>query len=215
MNIGVIGTGNIGGTLAAILTKAGHRVLVAGRDRAKAEALATKLGGGATAGSPVDAAAFGEVVAVAVPLRDLPRVADEIAAAARGKVVVDTSNPYPERDCPLAADAVRAGTGTGSWAAGLFPNARVVKGFNTLYFEALGSAGDPAAPSVAVPLASDDAGAAEVVAGLVRDLGFVPVVLPTMADSRRFDVGTTAYGRPLPEADLTRLLSAAPDAAIA
>lgn len=207
MKIGVIGTGMIGGTLARLLAARGYSLQVAGRSREKADKLAAELA--VQSATPVEAAAFADVVIVAVPLREMPDVALQIVAAVRNKPVVDTSNPYPARDGALAEQAVSAGTGTGRWSATLLPGARLVKCFNTLGADVLATAGNPDHASVALPIAADDAEAAQTVAGIVQQLGFVPVVLPSLADSRRFDAGTPAYGRPMPPAELARALAAA------
>jgi 8-hydroxy-5-deazaflavin:NADPH oxidoreductase len=208
MNIAIIGIGMIGGTLAHLLVKAGHHVMLSARDTMKCKALAASLGPSASAANPRDAVNPADLVIVSVPLRAMPDVAKTLSVAAHGKVIVDTSNPYPNRDGELADEATKRGTGSGSWAASLFPGAKVVKAFNTLYFEALAVLGDTAAPIIAIPIASDEPDALKLTAGLIKQLGFVPVALATMADSRCFDAGTPAYGQPHDEAELRQLLQA-------
>src|SRR4026209_2047583 len=80
MRIGVIGSGRIGGTLGGLLAKAGHEVMFSDRDLEQAKQAAARAGGNARAGTTKEAAAFGEVVLIAVPYAALPAVAKEVGA---------------------------------------------------------------------------------------------------------------------------------------
>src|SRR3990170_739327 len=102
LKIGIVGSGRIGGTLGALWLKAGHEIMFSSLDLEHDKALAARLGGKARAGSPREAAAFGEVVLVAVPYSALPQLGRELAAAIKGKVVIDTCNPIPGRDGDIA-----------------------------------------------------------------------------------------------------------------
>src|SRR6188508_3071188 len=98
LKIGVIGTGDIGGALARHWAKAGHELLISSRHPEQLQALATELGSKVKVGTPREAAAFGEVVLVSVPYFSTPQVGRDYAAELKGKVVLDTGNPYPSRD---------------------------------------------------------------------------------------------------------------------
>ena len=91
--IGIVGSGKVGGALGAIWVKAGHEVMFSSRNIEHDKELAAKLGGNARAGTPREAAAFGEVVMVSVPYHALPDVGKDLGDLLKGKVVIDTYNP--------------------------------------------------------------------------------------------------------------------------
>src|SRR5690606_184905 len=100
--IGIIGTGNIGGPLPRHGVAAGHEVLMSSRHPEELEPLADELGPRARAGTPAEAAEFGEVILVSVPYAALPQIGADNADALRGKIVLDTSNPVERRDGAMA-----------------------------------------------------------------------------------------------------------------
>src|SRR5438270_12474403 len=113
MNIGVIGSGKIGGTVGGLWAKAGHSVRFASRHPESLGPLVTEAGPNASAGAPEEAAAFGEVVFCSFPYGAWPSLAKALAALVVGKVVLDSANPYPERDGDFARQAIAAGQGAG------------------------------------------------------------------------------------------------------
>lgn len=194
INIGIIGAGRIGGTLAELWAKAGHPVLLSSRHPERLEALAARIGPLASTGYPQDAARFGEVVLIAVPYHATPQVGRDYAAELRGKIVLDAGNPQPCRDGEMAQAARAKGAGLAS--AGFLPNVRLVRAFNTLPWTILRDQAHRDGERVAIPLASDDAQALELAARLVREAGFEPVVVGPLARAREFDVGAQGYGGP-------------------
>lgn len=191
LKIGIIGAGRIGGTLASLWAEAGHEVLVSSRHPEQLQELARSLGPKARAGTPREAAVFGEVVLVSVPYGALPQIGRDLAKELAGKIVLDTGNPYPERDGDMAIEARRKGTGVAS--AEFLPGVRLVRAFNAIGFRSLRSEAHRAGKPVAIPLAADDAQALRMAARLVRDAGFEPVVVGPLARARLFDVGTPVY----------------------
>ncbi|MFI8520822.1 NADPH-dependent F420 reductase [Streptomyces sp. NPDC085481] len=172
MRIGVLGTGNMARALAGHWVRAGHEVLVGGRDERKAHGLATRLGGDTRYGKLSEAAGFGEVVLAALPFG----VGAEVVAGVReqldGRVLIDCSNPVgPGFRLLTDGDSSAA-----SRLAGAAPGARVVKAFNLCHEGVWGMTppvfdGRP----LAVPLCGDEASALALVELLVRDAGCVPV----------------------------------------
>jgi predicted dinucleotide-binding enzyme len=191
MRIGIIGAGHIGGTLATLWAKAGHEVFVSSRHPEQLQELARSLGPKAHAGTPREAASFGEVVLVSVPYGALPGIGHDLATELKGKVVLDTGNPYPERDGPMAEEARRKGTGIAS--AELLPGVRLVRAFNAIRAQDLRTQAHRAGEPVAIPIAADDAEALVVASRLVRDAGFEPVVVGPLVKAKTFDVGTPVY----------------------
>lgn len=192
MRIGIVGSGNIGGTLARLLVEAGHEVVLSNsRGPATLAGLVGELGPGATAGTVADAARAGDVVVVAIPFgahASLP--ADELA----GRIVVDATNYWEARDGGLP----RAGGAPGSSSELLsvfLPGARIVKAFNTIHYAHLRAQGTPAGTPGrrAIPLAGDDDAAKAVVAGLIDEIGFDAFDAGTLADGRRIEPGTPVF----------------------
>jgi 8-hydroxy-5-deazaflavin:NADPH oxidoreductase len=204
LKIGIIGTGHIGGTLAALWVKAGHPVLMSSRHPQELEALAQSLGPRARVGTPREAALFGDVVLVSVPYAALPQVGRDLKSELAGKIVLDTGNPYPERDGPMAVQARREGTGVAS--ARYLPGVRLVRAFNAINAGDLRSEAHRSGEPIAIPLAGDDPQALEVAQQLVRDAGFTPVVVGPLARAREFDVGTSVYTRLLTAPQLRQAL---------
>jgi predicted dinucleotide-binding enzyme len=204
MKIGIIGSGNIGGTLLRLFSRSGDEVAVSNsRGPETLVDLVQEAGGGARAATVEDAAEFGEVVVVAVPLhvyRELP--ADRLA----GRIVVDANNYYAERDGSIAELDDDSTTSTELLAAQL-PDSRIVKAFNTMNYRALGSEGRPDAPRderLAIFLAGDDEEAKRTVAALIDELGFAAVDTGGLADGgRRQQPGAPVYGATMtaPEAE--------------
>jgi predicted dinucleotide-binding enzyme len=191
LKIGIIGAGKIGGSLATLWAKAGHEVLVSSRHPDELQGLVKSLGPKARAGTPREAAVFGDVVLISVPYGALPQVGRDLANELKGKVVLDTGNPYPERDGDMAVEARKKGTGVAS--AELLPGVKLVRAFNAISYRNLRSEAHRSGELVGIPIAGDDPQALEVAQRLVRDAGFEPVVVGPLAKARLFDVGTPVY----------------------
>lgn len=196
LKIGIVGSGRIGGTLGELWLKAGHEIMFSSLDLEHDKTLAARLGGKARAGTPKEAAAFGDVLLIAVPYSALPQVGRDLADLLKGKVVLDPSNPIPGRDGEIATWA--RGKGAGLASAELLPGARVVRAFN-----AIGAARLPEAAKRAertgMPVAGDDADAIAVASRLVRDIGFEPVLIGPLAMGRYLIPGTPLAGEHTPE----------------
>jgi 8-hydroxy-5-deazaflavin:NADPH oxidoreductase len=209
MRIGIIGAGMIGSTMSRLWANAGHTVLIASRHPEELEPLAEKLGRNASAGAPVDAAAFGEAVLLTVPLAAIPQLASDLAPSLAGKVVLDTGNAYEKRDGAAAREASQDPQGSAGWAARMFPGARWVKAFNTVYFKVLEREAHRDGDRVGIPLASDDPQALDIAADLVRDAGFEPVVVGPLARGREFEPDTPPYNTGMSARDLRALFNRA------
>lgn len=137
-----------------------------------------------------------------VPLRAIPDLARDLGPLLVGKIVIDTGNAYEKRDGAAAREATRHPEGSAGWAAAMFPQARWVKAFNTVYFKALEREAHRDGERVGIPLASDDRGAMEVVAGLVRDAGFDPVPVGALGRGKEFEPDTRPYNTGMSGRDL-------------
>jgi 8-hydroxy-5-deazaflavin:NADPH oxidoreductase len=175
MKIGFIGAGNIGSNLARLFVKAGHEVVLSNsRGPETLDDLAAELGDNATAGTVEQARDFGDVVVVTIPLvayKELPVEGWE------GRVIIDTNNYYPDRDGKIA-ELDNNSTTSSELLEQHLPGARIVKAFNTIWFEHLKSQGDTSKPldeRRAIFIAGDDSKAKETVAKLIEEIGFAAV----------------------------------------
>jgi 8-hydroxy-5-deazaflavin:NADPH oxidoreductase len=197
MDIGIIGAGNIGGTLTRLLTRAGHSVKVANsRDPETLSRLAAETG--ATAVWAADAATDADLVIVSIPQKNVPDLADGIVQSARpGAPIVETNNYYPrERDGRI--DAIEAGQTESEWVSEHL-GVPVIKVFNGIYWKHLLERGVPrgAAGRIALPVAGDDPEHKRIVSDLVDEIGFDPVDGGGLAESWRQQPGTPVYGTDL------------------
>lgn len=208
MRIGIIGAGYIGSTIAKLWADAGHEVRVASRHPDRLRSLVARLGPRASTGTPAEAAQFGEVVMVTVPLKAIPELARDLAPLLAGKIVLDTGNAYVQRDGDAAREASRHPQGSAGWAAAMFPGARWVKAFNSVNFKTLQTEAHRDGDRVGIPLASDDGEALEVVAGLVLDAGLDPVIVGGLARGKEFEPDTRPYNTGMSGAELRQLFAA-------
>ena len=191
MKIGIVGSGNVGGNIGASWVRAGHEVMFSSRDIEHDKALAAKLGGGARAGTPREAAAFGDVVMVSVPYHALPAVGKDVGDVLKNKIVIDTNNPFLQRDGETGKWALDKGAGLASKE--LLPGARIVRAFNAISAGQMGLAyKEPG--RVGMPIASDDAQAVEVASRLIRDVGYEPVLIGGLEKGKYLMPGTALAG---------------------
>src|SRR5688500_16019450 len=172
--IGILGSGRIGGTLGGLWAKAGHEVMFSSLDLEHDKALAASVGPNARAGTPREAATFGEVILVAVPYRALPQLGKDLADVLKGKVLIDASNPIVARDGEIATWAREKGAGVAS--AELLPGARIVRAFNAVGAARMGSAHESPG-KIGMPIAGDDQEAIAIASRLIRDVGYEPVLI--------------------------------------
>lgn len=193
--IGLIGSGNIGSTVARLAVAAGHDVVLSNsRGPETLRDLVSELGPKARAATPAEAAAAGDIVVVTVPLRayqDVP------VAPLAGKVVIDTNNYYPERD-GVFPELEDGSTTTGELLQKHLPEAYVVKGLNNIWFEHLRDLARPAgsADRSALPISGDDEAAKEAVTAFLDSLGFDTVDSGPLAENRRAQRDTPVYVNP-------------------
>lgn len=173
MQVAIIGAGNVGGNLGRALISAGHAVTYGVREAGSPKATAALAGAPGSMALDLQQAVDGaELVVVALHWDVLPDVLPTIRVRS-GMVVIDATN----RLIPPRPGSAPSG---GEEVARLWPDARVVKAFNTIGAENLPSLRDRAMTAAGF-LCGDDPAAKAVVADLARDIGFEP-----------FDVGPLA-----------------------
>lgn len=220
--IGLIGSGNLGSTVARLAVAAGYEVVLSNSRWPETLAdLVAELGPWASAGTPVEAANEGDLVVVSVPLKAYRSVPVEPLT---GKVVIDTNNYYPERDGEFPELTDGSSTSSELLQRHL-PAAKVVKGFNNIYFRHLAELARPAgaADRTALVIAGDDGPAKATVTAFLDAIGYDAVDVGSLADSWRCQPGNPVYGtpyaagadfltapaKPAPAAEISELLAAA------
>lgn len=210
MKIGFIGAGHIGGNAAKLFVKAGHEVALSNsRGPETLQALVAEIGQGARAATTEEAIKFGDIIFISIPLgkyKDLP------ADGFEGKVVIDSNNYYPGRDGNFP-ELDEGQTTSSELLSNHLKGARIVKGFNTIWFEHLKTQGDTGLPLEdrrAIFIAGDDSGAKEIVAGLIEEIGFAAVdtgFLHEGGKSQQPD--TPVYNKNLTAREAAKVLAAA------
>jgi predicted dinucleotide-binding enzyme len=158
--------------------------------------LAAGIGPNARAGTPREAAAFGEVLVFAVPYGALPELGKALADSLKGKVVIDACNPFPQRDGEIANQARERGAGIVS--AELLPGARIVRAFNAVGAARMGTAHEQPG-KVGMPIAGDDRKAIEIASQLIREIGYEPVLIGGQDRGKYLMPGTPLSGERPPE----------------
>jgi predicted dinucleotide-binding enzyme len=203
--IGIIGSGNIGGTIGGLWVKKGHSVFFSSRHPEELKDMIAKLGSLAKAGTVEEAVAFGDVLFIAVPYGAIPQIGKDYSARMKGKVMLDACNAVSTRDGAVADEVEQNGIGVTTQK--YFPGVRIVRAFNTMSYMVFAREANRPDPKLAIPIAGDDPQAVQVAAALVRDAGFDPVTVGTLADARRFQRGQPGYGQQVSAAELKQKLS--------
>lgn len=206
MKIGFIGSGKMGAVLARLWVKAGHEVILSSRHPDHLKLLAKTLGQNSKVTTPEEAARLGDVILLSIPLGEIEKLSKETLHAMKGKIVMDMCNPYPDRDGKAGNEALKDPQGSGVWVANKLPGVKVVKAFNSVYYKTLEMEAHRKMDPVGVPLASDDKHALDVVAKLVKDAGFGPVIVGPLAKAKEFDNGTPPYASDATVSELEKML---------
>ncbi len=190
MKIGIIGAGFVGRAIAKLAIQAGHEVMLS-NSRNPQTLFSLKPMIGCEIGTATDAAQFGEIVVIAVPLTAIDALPAELI---KGKQVLDAVNYYPDRDGVV--DVLESGqTTTSERVAQYLPGAIITKAFNAIPMTQLESDGLPAgtANRRALPLAGDNEQGKRIAGELYEAFGFDVVDAGALSEGWRFERGTPAY----------------------
>jgi 8-hydroxy-5-deazaflavin:NADPH oxidoreductase len=199
LKIGIIGAGREGSALGTLLVKAGHPVMFSSRHPEELKGLVESLGPLAQAGSVDQAIAFGDVVMIVVPYTAMQQIGkDHASALAKKKLVIDVSNPIARRDGDELVKWVDEQGGAGLATAKLLPGAHVVRAFNAIGSAKLAADAHRQGEPVGVPIAGDDQNAIAIASGLIREIGFEPVLIGGLAMGKYLVPGTPLGGEHTP-----------------
>jgi len=204
--IGIVGSGHIGGNLGILLAKAGYAIIYGSRHPDTLKDLVKSAGPKSCAGTVAEAIAFSDVIVVSVPLKALTELDVKTKEALKGKIVIDTSNPYPQRDGVIAEEARKDPGGMGVFVSRLLPGARIIRAFNTVYFEDLKTTVNKNGEKIGIPIAGDDREGVKAAVELVERAGLDPVVVGGLSASKLFDVGTAVYATSAPAREIRKKL---------
>ncbi|MFN2624174.1 MAG: NADPH-dependent F420 reductase [Chthoniobacterales bacterium] len=207
MEIGIIGAGNIGSTLARKLTKTGHSLLIANsRGPETLKELANETG--ATAVTPREATQGVDVVILSIPFGKLPLLKELFAELPDEVVVADTSNYFPFRDGKIPA--IDGGQVESLWVSEAIGHP-VIKAWNNVLAVTLANKGLPGGADgrIALSVAGDDPTAKKTVMSLVEDTGFDAIDAGSLAESWRQQPITAAYCTELTADELRKALAVA------
>jgi 8-hydroxy-5-deazaflavin:NADPH oxidoreductase len=193
--IGIIGSGHVGSALGGAWAKAGHEVMFSSRNLDNDKKLAAEVGANAHAGTPQEAAAFGQVILFAVPYSAFPELMKSLGDSLKGKVVINASNPFPQRDGEIANQAREEGAGL--FDAHLLQGASVVRAFNAVGAARMANAHDNPG-KIGMPIAGDKK-AIEVASRLIQEVGFESVVVGGPEMGKYLMPGTPLAGEHTPD----------------
>lgn len=198
MKIGIIGSGMIGGTFGKLWEQAGHEVMFSSRHPEELETMAKDIG--ASAGNVEEACEWGDLVLLAVPFKAVEELGKEHDHQLKGKILIDASNPYPQRDGKIAQEVVdNPNLSSSEVTQKNFNDAIMVKAFNATYYKIfLSEAFKEGDGRLAVPVAGDNADAKATVKSLIEDIGMAPVDFGALKNGKKFEPDTPPYNVNIP-----------------
>ncbi|WP_339696459.1 NAD(P)-binding domain-containing protein [uncultured Marixanthomonas sp.] len=207
MKIGVIGSGNIGGNLGKHWAKAGHEVLFTSRHPDQLNDLVRDAGDNAKAVSLDEAwEADADVYLLAVPYKAIDELSELYAGEYGDKIIIDATNPYPERDGEMAKEVKESNRNASEYTAVKFNTAKMAKAFNTIYADHLKDRAFREVDKLAVPFAAQDQESKQVTQKLIEDIGFDSVYIGELKDTGIMDPDQKIYGKSTSRTNLESMI---------
>ncbi len=207
MKIGVIGSGNIGGNLGKHWAKAGHEVLFTSRHPEQLKDLARDAGNNAKAVSLDEAwEANADVYLLATPFKAIDELSEVYAGEYGNKILIDATNPYPERDGEMAQEVRDSNRNASEYTAMKFNTARTTKAFNTIYADHLKERAFRDTDKLAIPFAAQDEESKQVTQQLIEDIGFDAVYVGALTETGSMDPDQKVYGKSVTKKELEAML---------
>lgn len=206
MKIGIIGAGDVAQTLAKLWIKAGHSVILSSRHPENLINIVQDLGNQAEAATVEEAAAQGDILLLAINYWTVDEALPLIAPHVNGKIIIDATNPLAYGENGGIERVIGENEIAGLIMASKLPNACIVKAFTTLWTGHLQQYAHHNNPKIAVVLAGD-ALDKPVVIELIKDAGFEPVDLGTLADSQPLDPPSPIWNKALTASEIRNRLA--------
>ncbi|MGB3776306.1 MAG: NAD(P)-binding domain-containing protein [Leeuwenhoekiella sp.] len=207
MKIAIIGSGNIGGNLGLHWAQAGHDVLFSSRHPEQLQDLVRQADDKAKAVSVTEAfEANADVYLLAVPFMAIDDLAEVYAGEFGGKVLIDATNPYPDRDGEMAQEVKDSNRNASEYTAMKFSTALTAKAFNTIYAAHLKDRAFGEGDKLAIPFAAQSSRAQEVTRQLIEDIGFDAVFIGDLSATGIMDPDQKLYGKSTNAAGIRKMI---------
>jgi len=207
MKIGIIGSGNIGGNLGKHWASAGYEVLFSSRHPEELKSLVKAAGNNSKAMSTTDVfESNADVYVLAIPFKAIDTIAELYAGEYADTVILDATNPYPDRDGEMAEYVREANYNASEYIAMKFGTSRTAKAFNTIQAQHLKDKAFKAEDQLAVPYAAQDEKSKSVTKQLIEAIGFDPVFIGDLTDTKVMDPEGELYGISVTRKELLKLL---------
>src|SRR3990167_106041 len=200
--ISILGAGKIGLALSTLWVRAGHSVCLGSRNPEKLQSALDTLGLKVSVKSIREAAAENDIIVLAVPYSAVEDLISEIRNEVSNKIIIDATNPFGLSPEGHVISTLGPKITAGTYMANLLPNSMVIRAFSHILDELLVSRGTKQPGLFAIAMAGDHPAAKSVVAELVRDTGFVPVDIGSLAESAPLDPGGKLFPQILTVADM-------------
>jgi 8-hydroxy-5-deazaflavin:NADPH oxidoreductase len=208
MKIGIIGAGQIGGTLIRQYSRAGHSVKMAnasGIEKLKSLGLET----GASAVTLADVVTNVDVIVISIPLIEILKLPQHLLKrASADTTIIDTCNYYPIRDGII--ENIEDGMPESVWVSNQLQRP-VIKAYNSIFYRSLVNSGltKGTASRLALPIAGDDKHSKDLVSILIDHCGFDSLDYGSLHDSWRQQPGSPVYCTDLTLTQLKRSIEKA------
>ncbi|MFB9105368.1 NADPH-dependent F420 reductase [Algibacter miyuki] len=203
MKIGIIGSGNIGGNLGKHWALAGHNVLFGSRHPETLGSLVKAAGSNTKALNVAEVfEANADVYVLAMPFKAIDEIAELYAGEYGDSIILDATNPYPERDGEMAQHVRDANYNASEYTAMKFATAKTAKAFNTIQAEHLKNRAFRLEDKLSVPFAAQDQKSKAVVETLIADIGFDPVYVGDLSETKIMDPDQEIYGMSVSKPEL-------------
>ena len=200
--ISILGAGKIGLALATLWLRAGHSVCLGSRHPEKLQSVLDALGPNLSIKSIKEAAAENDIILLAVPYSAVEDLISEIKNDVNNKMIIDATNPFGFSPEGHVISTLGPTMTEGTYMANLLPQSTVIRAFSHILDELLVSRGTKQPGLFAIAMAGDHPAAKSQVAALIRDTGFVPVDIGSLAESGPLDPGGILFPHLLTAADM-------------
>ena len=171
--IGIIGSGAIGGLLGKYWAKAGHHIMFSSRNPEKLKDLVEDAGKNAQTSSVEEAAAFGDIILLAVNYKTIDQALQKLEAHLDRKIVIDATNPLIRTESGYSRPIPKNIT-AGEWMQNRLPKTSIIKSFTTLWSKYLETESNRKDGLLIMPLSGDHSGHKIKVTRLIKETGFQP-----------------------------------------